>query len=516
MENISKNFIGEFSASIRAMVLRAFPEEQQPVTLANPSLHAEIRLNSAMGFAVVGDVLPWRNRLARSAVNRKVGGSSPPGSGSGVCFCNLADYQSHRFFSSKKDAEKLLPEIYGLLLSVKNARNGQSVILPTNNVCNEIIDNVVIVCSDVPEGDLLTITNSSLTLANLHLYKLLNRNAQTLEVELGEHGTEPNSAGSLLWELPCCEFDGMWENLVFDDSIKEELLSYVYALVKLSEKSADSSVLRVNRLILLHGPPGTGKTSLCKALAQKLSIRFSQKYKSIYFVEINSHSLFSKFFSESGKLIQNMFRQIEELAEDSKAFVFVLIDEIESLTIARGALLSRNEPTDAIRAVNAVLTQVDHIRRRNNIFIFTTSNIIQSLDEAFTDRTDLSRLVGYPSADAIYTIFSSCIQEMQRIGVVQPDPWFSKRYANDRHCEKLMQLSRRASGLSGRCLRQLPVIGYSKLPADQLSIDQCLDVLEKAVEEKLTESMRYKQSVSNVRQGIASNTAGFLTDWLRP
>lgn len=143
---------------------------------------------------------------------------------------------------------------------------------------------------------------------------------------------------------------------------------------------------------------------------------------------------------------------------------------MESLTTARSASLNRNEPTDAIRAVNAVLTQVDHIRRRNNIFIFTTSNItqasfvvlerqkktilsvenfpefrglnnciycvkrhllqylfgtgtiivqflfyFQSLDEAFTDRTDLSRFVGYPSANAVYAILCSCIQEMQRV-----------------------------------------------------------------------------------------------------
>ncbi|KAL3993643.1 ATPase associated with various cellular activities (AAA) family protein [Acanthocheilonema viteae] len=440
MENALNNFIKQFSSSIWAVIMRSTPNKQQTVA----PLHAEIRLNPTI---------------------------------------------------AKKDAEKLLPEIHETLLSTENVRNGYPVALPTDKEFSKMINSIFIVSSDTPEGECLTISDTSLTLANLHLYKLLNHDAQVLEAQSGEHDSQPNIAGSLLWELPCCEFDGFWENLIFDDSIKDELLSYVYALVRLSDKNANSAVLSVNRLILLHGPPGTGKTSLCKALAQKLAIRFSQKYRSIYFVEINSHGLFSKFFSESGKLIHNMFKQIEELAEDPKAFVFVLIDEVESLTTARSALLNRNEPTDAIRAVNAILTEVDHIRRRNNIFIFTTSNITQSLDEAFTDRIDLSRFVGYPSVNAIYTILSSCIQEMQRIGIVEPGPWFSERYATDPYCEKLMQLSRRASGLSARCLRQLPIIGYSKLLVNQLSIDQCLDVLERALKDKFSENVRCKSGL---------------------
>ncbi len=45
-------------------------------------------------------------------------------------------------------------------------------------------------------------------------------------------------------------------------------------------------------------------------------------------VEINSHSLFSKWFSESGKLVQKMFQHIVDLVSDEYRFVCVMIDEV--------------------------------------------------------------------------------------------------------------------------------------------------------------------------------------------
>merc|ERR1712142_1190594 len=182
-------------------------------------------------------------------------------------------------------------------------------------------------CSYSSDSCVINKSNFSL---ELHVFQLTCEGAASEELDEEEEISAANH-----WILPAREFHGMWENLIFDTDVKQQLLNYAQTTLLFSDKGVDTNVISWNRVVLLHGPPGTGKTSLCKALAQKLSIRLSKRYTSTQLVEINSHSLFSKWFSESGKLVQKMFTEIKRLMEDTKSLVCVLIDEVESLTAAR-------------------------------------------------------------------------------------------------------------------------------------------------------------------------------------
>ncbi|KAI1315826.1 Pachytene checkpoint protein 2 [Mortierella claussenii] len=256
-----------------------------------------------------------------------------------------------------------------------------------------------------------------------HLYQLHDQGA--IE-EYGGHaiGDGSDMEGTLTmayhWELPCQEFEGIWSNLIFEEELQLKLLDYVRTTMLFSDKHVNPDLIAWNRVVLLHGPPGTGKTSLCRGLAQKLSIRLEGRYQHVKLLEINSHSLFSKWYSESGKLVQRMFDQIWTMVEDEGAFICVLIDEVESLAAARRAALSGNEPSDSIRVVNALLTQIDRLRKRKNVLILTTSNITEAIDIAFIDRADIKLYVGLPTKGAIYSILQSTIEELMRVGIIRP------------------------------------------------------------------------------------------------
>lgn len=100
--------------------------------------------------------------------------------------------------------------------------------------------------------------------------------------------------------------------------------------------------------------------------ASSLNMRELCRYPHSRLIEINSHSLFSRWFSESGKLVQRLFSTVTDMVDDEDTFVVVLIgtvsfhtsrcnnlteilDEVESLTSARAGAMAGTEPSDALR-----------------------------------------------------------------------------------------------------------------------------------------------------------------------
>lgn len=69
--------------------------------------------------------------------------------------------------------------------------------------------------------------------------------------------------------------------------------------------------------------------------------------------------------------------------------------QVESLTAARKSAMSGSEPSDAIRVVNALLTQIDQIKRYPNVIILTTSNVTGAIDLAFVDRYPIAAILRF-------------------------------------------------------------------------------------------------------------------------
>jgi MoxR-like ATPase len=298
------------------------------------------------------------------------------------------------------------------------------------------------------------------------------------EAPVDEHAEDEDSSTTMSqWTLPSRQLDGVWPSLIFDGGVKQSLLEYASTSLLFADAGVSSSIVPVNRVVLLHGPPGTGKTSLCRGLAQKLSVRHGSRYQACSLLEINAHSLFSRWFSESGKLVMRLFDQIHEMVEDEEALVMVLIDEVESLSAARRAAMGGAEPSDAIRVVNALLTQVDRLSRRPNVLVLTTSNITDAIDVAFVDRADIKQYIGLPGLRARFEILRTCVNELSRAGIVRPavalpgcdaqalrelDDAGKPRAGREAsgtvgsQLRVLLHAAQLCEGLSGRALRKLP------------------------------------------------------------
>ena len=81
----------------------------------------------------------------------------------------------------------------------------------------------------------------------------------------------------------------------------------------------------------------------------KLSIRLGDIFPKATLVEVNANAMLSKYFGESGKLIESTFDQVEAMAKDRSKLVVVVVDEVETIASSRQRVSSSGECSDGLR-----------------------------------------------------------------------------------------------------------------------------------------------------------------------
>lgn len=184
-------------------------------------------------------------------------------------------------------------------------------------------------------------------------------------------------------------------------------------------------------------------------------------------------------------MVMKLFSNIREIIAQPNSLVCVLIDEVESIAYARNEMCAQ-EPKDAMRVVNALLTQLDSIKEYSNVLVLATSNIAKTIDSAFLDRADIKQFIGLPSKPAAYEIHSSMLKELMRVGILRYDDILPFDQLSG--VEKLASLAAQSKGLSGRTIRKLPFLALSSVIEKRehlqypISIDEFIDDMFKAVQ----------------------------------
>jgi proteasome regulatory subunit len=136
--------------------------------------------------------------------------------------------------------------------------------------------------------------------------------------------------------------------------------------------------------VLLHGPPGTGKTMLARAVANETDATF---------IRMAGSELVQKFIGEGARLVRDLF----ELAEEREPAV-IFIDEIDAIASKRTDSKTSGD-AEVQRTMMQLLSEMDGFEDRGEVRIIAATNRFDMLDRAILRPGRFDRLIEVPEPD---------------------------------------------------------------------------------------------------------------------
>ena len=191
--------------------------------------------------------------------------------------------------------------------------------------------------------------------------------------------TNPSSLRETVVEVP----NVTWEDIGGLEETKRELQELILYPIEHPEKFHKFG-MQPSKGVLFYGPPGCGKTLLAKAVANECSANF---------VSIKGPELLTMWFGESEANVREVFDKARAAAP-----CVLFFDELDSVGTARGG--GHGDAGGAgDRVMNQLLTEMDGVGAKKNLFFIGATNRPDILDEALIRPGRLDQLIYIPLPD---------------------------------------------------------------------------------------------------------------------